>query len=151
MAENVNIKNKRASFEYHFIETLDAGMQLTGTEIKSIRAAKASIAEAFCFFRDHELFIKNMHIAPYEKGGYNNHEPLRERKLLLNRKELNKLEKKIKDRGITIIPVKLFFSESGYAKIKIALAKGKKFFDKREDLKSKDAKVSIDRAMKGNF
>ncbi|MGY6560671.1 MAG: SsrA-binding protein SmpB [Luteibaculaceae bacterium] len=151
MATQVNIKNKKASFEFHFIETFDAGMQLTGTEIKSIREGKASIAEAYCYVEKSEIFIKGMHITTYDKGGYNNHDPYRIRKLLLNRKEINKIEKKVKERGITLIPLKVFFSASGYAKISIALAKGKKIFDKREDLKSKDVKKALDRVMKGAY
>lgn len=148
MSNQVNIKNKRASFEYEFLETFTAGIQLTGTEIKSIRAGKASIIEGYCFMKDGELFIKNMYIAEYDKGTYNNHEPKRDRKLLLNRSELDKLEKKKKDIGLTIIPLKVFINNNGFAKMDIALAKGKKLHDKREDLKSKDAKRELDRAMK---
>lgn len=140
-------KNKRASFEYEFLETFTAGIQLTGTEIKSIRAGKASIIEGYCFLKDGELFIKNMYIAEYDKGTYNNHDPKRDRKLLLNRSELDKLSKK-KDVGLTIIPLKVFISKNGFAKMDIALAKGKKLHDKREDLKGKDAQREMDRAMK---
>ncbi|MGE0560894.1 MAG: SsrA-binding protein SmpB [Flavobacteriales bacterium] len=148
MSNQINIKNKRASFEYEFLETFTAGIQLTGTEIKSIRAGKASIIEGYCFIKDGELFIKNMYIAEYDKGTYNNHDPKRDRKLLLNRSELDKLEKKKKDVGLTIIPLKVFISKNGFAKMDIALAKGKKLHDKREDLKGKDAKREMDRAMK---
>lgn len=148
MSNQVNIKNKRASFEYEFLETFTAGIQLTGTEIKSIRTGKASIIEGYCFLKDGELFIKNMYIAEYDKGTYNNHDPKRDRKLLLNRSELDKLSKKKKDVGLTIIPLKVFISKNGFAKMDIALAKGKKLHDKREDLKGKDAQRDMDRAMK---
>lgn len=148
MSNQINIKNKKASFEYEFIEKFTAGIQLTGTEIKSIRAGKASIVEGYCFLKDNELFIKNMYIAEYEQGSYNNHNPKRDRKLLLNRTEINKLIKKKKDVGLTIVPLKVFINKKGYAKLDIALAKGKKLHDKRHDLKDKDAKRQMDRAMK---
>ena len=145
---SVVIKNRKASFKYEFIEQFDAGIVLTGTEVKSIRDSKASIAEAYCKIIESELWILNMHIEEYDPGSYNNHNVRRERKLLLKRTELTKLEKKTKDVGLTIIPTKLFFSEKGYAKIHIALAKGKKLYDKRQDLKNKDLKRDIDRAKK---
>jgi SsrA-binding protein len=148
VSNDINIKNKRASFEYEFIETFTAGIQLTGTEIKSIRAGKASIIEGYCFIKDGELFIKNMYIAEYTQGTYNNHDPKRDRKLLLNRSELDKLTKKKKDVGLTIIPLKIFINKNGYAKLNIALAKGKKLHDKRQDLKAKDDKRAMDRALK---
>ncbi|MDF1672192.1 MAG: SsrA-binding protein SmpB [Vicingaceae bacterium] len=148
MSNQINIKNKKASFEYEFIEKFTAGIQLTGTEIKSIRAGKASIVEGYCFLKDGEVFIKNMYIAEYEQGSYNNHNPKRDRKLLLNRTEINKLIKKKKDVGLTIVPLKVFINKKGYAKLDIALAKGKKLHDKRHDLKDKDAKRQMDRAMK---
>lgn len=148
MSTGISIKNKKAKFEYEFLETFTAGIQLTGTEIKSIRAGKASIVEGYCFMKNGELFIKNMYIAEYEQGTYNNHEPKRDRKLLLNRSELDKLEKKKKDVGLTIVPLKVFINNKGFAKMDIALAKGKKLHDKRDDLKSKDAKREMDRAMK---
>jgi SsrA-binding protein len=148
VSNDVNIKNKRASFEYEFIETFTAGIQLTGTEIKSIRAGKASIIEGYCFIKNGELFIKNMYIAEYTQGTYNNHDPKRDRKLLLNRSELDKLTKKKKDVGLTIVPLKIFINKNGYAKLNIALAKGKKLHDKREDLKAKDDKRAMDRALK---
>jgi SsrA-binding protein len=148
VSNEVNIKNKRASFEYEFIETFTAGIQLTGTEIKSIRAGKASIIEGYCYIKNGELFIKNMYIAEYEQGTYNNHDPKRDRKLLLNRSELDKLTKKKKDVGLTIIPLKIFINKNGYAKLNIALAKGKKLHDKRQDLKAKDDKRAMDRALK---
>jgi len=148
MGNQINIKNRKAKFEYEFLEKFTAGIQLYGTEIKSIRAGKASIVEGFCFVNNDELFIKNMYISEYEQGSYNNHEPRRTRKLLLNRNEIDKLIKKKKDVGLTIVPLSLFINDKGYAKLDIALAKGKKLHDKRHDLKDKDAKRSMDRAMK---
>lgn len=144
----VHIKNKRAKFEYELLEKFDAGIMLSGTEIKSIRNNKASIVEAFCVFVKGELFIRNMHIAEYEKASHYNHEPKRDRKLLLHQKELDKLQKKLKDQGLTIVPLLVYVNDRGWAKMKIALAKGKKIHDKRQDLKDKDAKRAIDRAMK---
>lgn len=150
MATNsdINIKNKKASFEYELVDTYDAGIQLTGAEIKSIRAGKASIVEAFCFFKNEELWIKGMHVAQYDAASYNNVSSTRDRKLLLKRQELDKLGKKLKDKGFTIVPLRIYIAQSGYAKVKIALARGKKIHDKRESLKEKDAKRSMDRAMK---
>lgn len=148
MSSKVNIRNKRASFEFEFIETFVAGLQLTGTEVKSIRQSKASIAEAYCYFNRNELFIKNMNIAEYSFGNRFNHETKRERKLLLTKKELHKLQRKIKEKGLTIIPIHLFLNEKGWAKIKIALAKGKKVYDKRNDIKEKDMKRDMDRIRK---
>jgi len=148
MSSKVNIRNKRASFEFEFIETFVAGLQLTGTEVKSIRQSKASISEAYCYFNRNELFIKNMNIAEYSFGNRFNHETKRERKLLLTKKELHKLQRKIKEKGLTIIPIHLFLNEKGWAKIKIALAKGKKVYDKRNDIKEKDMKRDMDRIRK---
>lgn len=145
---SVVIKNRKAKFQYEFIEEFTAGIVLKGTEIKSIRASQASIAEAYCKIIDDELFILNMHIEIYDPGSYNNHEVRRVRKLLLKRTEISKLLKKTKDVGLTIIPTKLFISEAGFAKLNIALAKGKKLYDKRQDLKKKDIKRDIDRASK---
>jgi SsrA-binding protein len=142
---NINIKNKKASFEYSFLETFIAGIQLMGTEIKSVRNAKVSMQEAYCYFNNGELYVKSMHIAPYEKGTHFNHEPLRERKLLLKKKELTKLESKSEEKGLTIIPVRLFINDRGFAKMEIALAKGKKLYDKREDIKAKDVKREMER------
>lgn len=142
---SVHIKNKKAKFEYELIEKFTAGMQLLGTEIKSIRDNKASITEAFCTFRKNELYIRSMYIAPYEPAGKEGHEERRDRKLLLNAQELGKLKKKMKDQGMTIVPTLLFISDSGFAKIQIALAKGKKLYDKRQDLKQKDLKRDIER------
>lgn len=143
----VEIKNKKANFQYFLGDEFTAGIKLTGTEIKSIRNNKASIIEAYCRFQKDELMVFNMYIAEYDNGGYSNHEPRRPRKLLLNRSELNKLKKEMKNVGQTIVPTLLFIADSGYAKLKIAVAKGKKMHDKRDDLKQKDLKRQIDRAM----
>jgi SsrA-binding protein len=144
----IDIKNRKASFEYSFIDKYIAGLQLTGTEIKSIREGKANINEGFCVFNHGELYIRNMHVAHYFNGTYNNVEEKRDRKLLLNKNELNKLQNKLKDQGLTIIPLRLFITDKGYAKLEIALAKGKKLFDKREDIKKKDTEREISRKMK---
>lgn len=120
-------------------------MQLLGTEIKSLRLGKASIAEAYCFMKDGELWIKNMNIQEYAFGNINNHDPIRERKLLLNKHELTKIEKKLKDQGVTVVPLKVYLSEKGLAKIDIALARGKKLYDKRESIKDRDVKRDLDR------
>ncbi|MGK7395365.1 MAG: SsrA-binding protein SmpB [Candidatus Cyclobacteriaceae bacterium M3_2C_046] len=137
-SNNINIKNKKASFEYHFLEKYVAGVVLQGTEIKSIRQGKASLQEAYCTFLQEELWVRNMHISPYKEGTYANHEPKRDRKLLLNKRELNKLESKMNEKGLTMIPIRLFLNDRGLAKLEIALAKGKKIYDKREDIKQKD-------------
>ena len=144
----INIKNKKASFEYHFLETLSAGIQLFGTEIKSIRQSQASISEAYCAFIDDELFVKNMHIAEYKQGTYNNHPVKRDRKLLLHKAELRKLSYQLQDKGLTIIPLRLYLNDKGLAKIEIALAKGKKIFDKRDDLKKRDLQRETQRRFK---
>lgn len=143
----VNIQNKKARYEYELLEFFTAGMQLLGTEIKSIRQGKASIAEAYCYMRDGEMWVKNMNIAEYDFGNINNHDPYRERKLLLEKTEIKKIERKTKDQGITIVPLKVFLNSSGWAKMDIALAKGKKTHDKRHSLKEKDMKRDIDRRM----
>ena len=144
----VNIKNKKATFEYEILETFTAGIQLQGTEIKSIRESKASLIDSFCQFFKGELYVKNLHIAEYFFGTHFNHESRRERKLLLQKKELQKLERKLKESGLTIIPLRLFMTDRGLAKLDIALAKGKKQYDKRETLKEKDTKRDMDRMMK---
>ena len=148
MSSKIDIKNKKAKFEFEFLENYTAGLQLYGTEIKSIRNNKASITEAYAVMIKNELFLRNMYIADYENGSHYNHESKRDRKLLLNKIELSKLNKKLKNKGLTIVPIKLFISDNGWAKINIALAKGKKIHDKREDLKSKDAQREIDRKLK---
>lgn len=145
---NLKIKNKKAYFLYEIVEKYVAGVQLLGTEIKSIRGGKVSLTEAYCTFIGNEIFIKNLNIAEYELGGYVNHEPRRDRKLLLNRQEINKLEKKIKERGFALVPLTLFTNDKGIAKIEIALARGKKQFDKRQDIKQKDNKRELDRMKK---
>ena len=151
MKKSINILNKKARFSYDLLDTYTAGIVLSGTEIKSIRASKASIAESFCEFNDSgELFVINMTVQEYHHGNHFNHRPKAERKLLLNKKELRKLEKEVKNTGLTIIPTKLFINEKGFAKLKIALAKGKKLFDKRETIKDRDNKRNLDR-IKKNF
>ena len=143
--QSISIRNKKASFEYNFLATYKAGIMLTGTEVKAIRSGKASLNDAYCVFMNEELWIKNMHISEYSHGSYNNHEPKRLRKLLLNKAELIKLLSKMKEKGNTIIPVQLFFNERGIAKIEIALARGKKMFDKREDIKKRDVEREMNR------
>ena len=145
---HVSIKNRRASFEYSFIDKYIAGIQLTGTEIKSIRESKSNINDAFGVFLNDELYIRNMHIAHYFNGTYNNVEEKRDRKLLLNKRELDKLQDKLKDKGLTIVPLRLFINEKGYAKLEIALAKGKKLFDKRDDIKKRDSEREMARVRK---
>ncbi len=144
----VSIKNKRASFEFMFIEIFMAGIVLKGTEIKSIRMGSVSLTEGYCYFKNGELFVKNINISIYTEGNFYNHTPTQDRKLLLTKKELYKLESKLKDKGLTIIPIHLFTNEKGFAKLEIALAKGKKLYDKRETLKSKDIKRDIQRDLK---
>lgn len=134
----IEIRNKKASFEYEFLENYTAGIVLTGTEIKSIRAGKASLVDSYCYFSGGELYVKNMHIAEYWWGTFNRHDPKRDRKLLLTRKELRKLSRAVKEKGLTIVTRRLFISETGYAKLDIALARGKKEYDKRESIKEKD-------------
>lgn len=146
--QNIRIKNKKAFFDYEIIETFVAGIQLAGTEIKSIRGGKASLIDSFCSFINNQLYVRNMHIAEYDFGTCNNHVAKRDRKLLMNRKELDKLQKKTKEGGITIVPLKLFINDRGIAKLEISLAKGKKTYDKRETLKLKDDAREMDRAMK---
>ncbi|RCH56192.1 SsrA-binding protein [Mucilaginibacter hurinus] len=146
--QDIYIKNKKAYFEYHMLEEYTAGIKLLGTEIKSIREGKANINDAFCTFIDGQLYVRNLHIAEYSMGSFYNHEAKRDRVLLLNKKELKKLLVKGEERGLTIIPLALFISERGFAKLKIALAQGKKTYDKRETLKERDVKVEMDRAMK---
>ncbi|NVK63704.1 MAG: SsrA-binding protein SmpB [Flavobacteriales bacterium] len=148
MQQKINIVNKKAKFEYHLMDQFTAGIQLSGTEIKSIRNNKASIAEAYCVVSDGEVFIRNMQIQAYENSSFYNHKLKRDRKLLLNRKEIDKLEKFMKDKGNTIVPLKMFISDKGWAKLVISTAKGKKLYDKRNDLKDKDDKRAMDRAMK---
>lgn len=147
MESKIRIRNKKAGYEYLLIDKYVAGMQLQGTEIKSIRTGKVSLGEAYCTFKGDELFVINMHIAEYKWGTYNNHEPKRDRKLLLTAHELKKIAKKVKEKGFTIIPTFLFINDKGLAKIEIATAKGKKLHDKRESIKTKDIKRDMDRKM----
>lgn len=141
----INIKNKKARFEYEFIDTYVAGITLKGTEIKSIREGKVSLTEAYCYFRRNELYIKQMHITPYSMATVYNHEATRERKLLLNRKELDKLETKFEEKGLSIVPVRLFVNDKGLAKVEIALARGKKLHDKRQGIKERDVRREMSR------
>jgi SsrA-binding protein len=145
---NIVIRNRRASFEYEFIEKYIAGIQLRGTEIKALRQGKASLNDSYCQFYKGELYVKGLSISEYSWGNINNHDPLRERKLLLTARELRKLERKVRESGLTIIVLKIFVNERGLAKLEIALAKGKKSYDKREDLKQKDARREIERSSK---
>ena len=144
----VQVRNKKASFEYFFVDTYTAGIVLTGTEIKSIRMGKASLVDTFCFINNGEIWVKGMNISPYFYGSYNNHEAKRDRKLLLNKREINRLQEAIKQIGYTIVPTLLFIDKNGRAKVDIALAKGKKEFDKRQTLKEKEDRREMDRAMK---
>ena len=148
MQNKVNIQNKRARFEYHLEDVFTAGIQLGGTEIKSIRNGKASILEAYGVFQNGEVWVRNMHITAYENGSFYNHKPRADRKLLLNKREIAKIEKFLKVKGNTIVPLKIFISDKGWAKMNIACAVGKKLHDKRQDLKEKDDKLDMDRAMK---
>ncbi|MDR3236405.1 MAG: SsrA-binding protein [Prevotellaceae bacterium] len=142
---NINIKNKRASFDYELLDAYTAGIVLYGTEIKSIRAGKASLADAYCYFAGNELYVKNMHIAEYWWGGFSNHDPRRDRKLLLHRKELEKLLRRHKEKGLTIVATRLYVDENGRAKLNLALARGKKAYDKRESIKEKDVRRDMER------
>lgn len=144
-SNDINIKNKKASFEYSFIETFEAGIVLQGTEIKSIREGKVSLQEAYCFIENEELFVKGMNISPYSQASFKNHDPIRTRKLLLSKKEIVKIASKHDEKGLTIIPVRLYVTQRGFAKMNIALAKGKKLYDKRNTIKEKDQKRELSR------
>ncbi|MDE6927773.1 MAG: SsrA-binding protein SmpB [Muribaculaceae bacterium] len=145
--KEVNIKNRRATYDYHIVDTFTAGIVLTGTEIKSIRLGKAGLTDTFCYMNNGELWVKNMYIAEYFYGTYNNHAARRDRKLLLNRKELDRLDKDGKEAGFTIVPLKLFINERGLAKLVIGLARGKKEYDKRQSLKEREDKRDMARIM----
>jgi SsrA-binding protein len=145
---DIVIKNKKASHDYEFLEKYIAGIKLYGTEIKSIRLGKAALSDSYCFFSDGELYLRGMHISEYWWGNLNNHDPLRDRKLLLTKRELNKIERKTKESGLTIIVLKVFINDRGLAKAEIAISKGKKEYDKRETLKRKDSERELDRARK---
>ena len=146
--KNINIRNKRATFDYEILEEYVAGVVLVGTEIKSIRLGKASLTESYCYFDKGELWLRGMNVAEYGWGTCNNHAPRRDRKLLLQRKELNKLQRALQDRGLTIVALRLFLSEKGLAKVVIGLARGRKSYDKREYIKANNAKREMDKAMK---
>jgi SsrA-binding protein len=146
--KKIQIVNRKASFEYNFLDEYEAGILLTGTEIKSIRSGNANLKEAYCTFKNGELFIRNMNIAEYKYGTDNNHEPTRVRKLLLKKVELKKLHRKVQEKGLTIVPYKLFISERGFAKLVVMLAQGKKSFDKRDSIKERDNKRDLDRIKK---
>jgi len=144
------IRNRKARHEFHIEETYEAGLALRGTEVKSLRAGKASLNEAFAYFRDNELWLKNMYIKAYEHGSYSNHDEFRDRKLLLKKREIREIDKEIAQKGKTLVPLKLYF-KNGYAKLLIGLAKGKKQYDKREDIRQKDVKRELDRKVKGSY
>ena len=145
---HIEIKNRKASFQYQLLEKMEAGIVLTGTEIKSLREGKASIGEAYCLFQKGELYVKNLHIAEYKYGSHQNHEEKRDRKLLLKREELRKLERKVKEKGLTIVPLRLYIGERGIAKLEIALGQGKRSYDKRKSIQDKDMKREMDRRQK---
>ncbi|WP_108172669.1 SsrA-binding protein SmpB [Christiangramia gaetbulicola] len=148
MKNSINIKNRKAKFNYEFLDKYTAGIKLAGTEIKAIREGKANIAESFCEFNNHELFVINMHVEEYSHATHFNHNPKSERKLLMQRRELRKLEKEVTNSGLTIIPLRLFINDRGLAKLQIALAKGKKLYDKRETIKDRESKRRLDRIKK---
>jgi SsrA-binding protein len=149
--KTIEIVNRKAEHEYFFDLTIEAGILLVGTEIKSIRAGSVNMNDAYCYFKKGELFLKSLYIGEYDFGNQFNHEPRRARKLLLKRQELKKLEKKVKERGFTIVPYRLYITERGFAKVEIALARGKKSYDKRESIKQRDQKREMDRIKKIKF
>ncbi len=149
MSKDINIKNRRAYFDFEILEKFEAGIMLTGTEVKSIRDGKASIAEAYCFVTsDGELFIKNMHIAEYTEGSHNNHDTTRLRKLLLHKREIERIQNKAKEKTMTIIPLRVYLNDRGIAKMEIGIGRGKKQFDKRQTIKEKENKRNLDRVLK---
>ena len=148
MSQDIYIKNKKAYFEYTILDKYTAGIKLLGTEIKSIREGKANLNDAFCTFIDNQLYVRNLHISEYSHGSFYNHEAKRDRVLLLHKKELKKLQTRGEEKGLTIVPLAMFISERGFAKLEIGLAQGKKTFDKRETMKERDTKIEMDRAMK---
>jgi SsrA-binding protein len=145
IVKRVDIRNRRASFEYSFLETYTAGIALTGTEIKSVRQGKVNLQDAYCLVLNDELYVRQMNIALYSEGTHYNHEPLRDRKLLLTKRELRRLTETLKDQGLTIVPVRMFTTDRGFAKLDIALAKGKKLYDKRDSIKERDAQRDLQR------
>jgi SsrA-binding protein len=146
MSQQTISKNKKALFQYEIIETFVAGVLLSGSEIKSIRQGKLNFVDSYCIFIGKELYVRGLHIAEYTHGGYANHVPVHDRKLLLNRTELNRIQKKVKEKGFTIVPISCFLTEKGWAKLEIAISRGKKLYDKRESIKKKDSKRDSDRA-----
>ena len=148
MKNSINIKNRKAKFNYEFLDKYTAGIKLAGTEIKAIREGKANIAESFCEFNNHELFVINMHVEEYSHATHFNHNPKSERKLLMQKRELRKLEKEVTNSGLTIIPLRLFINDRGLAKLQIVLAKGKKLYDKRDTIKDRESKRRLDRIKK---
>lgn len=143
--KHIVVSNRKARYEYHLEEFFTVGIVLTGTEVKSLREGKAALQEAYCYVAGEEVFIKNMTINEYDKGSYNNHDPKRERKLLLRKKEIRRIERHLEEKGYALVPVEVYFSERNFAKMDIALAKGKKLYDKREDIKKKDIERELDR------
>ena len=148
MKNDLNVKNKKAYFEYYILETFTAGLQLLGTEIKSIREGKVNINDTFCTFLNDKLYVRNMHIAEYSHGSFYNHEQKRDRALLLTKKELRKLKEKGEEKGFTIVPLRLFISDRGFAKLEIGMAQGKKLFDKRDTIKDRESKIELSRVLK---
>ncbi|MEQ8907529.1 SsrA-binding protein SmpB [Ekhidna sp.] len=144
-SNNIQIKNRKASYEFEFVEKVEAGIMLKGTEIKSLREGKASIQEAYCYFKKDELFIKGMNISPYSQASFESHEITRDRKLLLKKKELEKFKSKMEEKGLTIVPLRIYINSRGLAKLEVALAKGKKIYDKRDSIKKKDQKRELER------
>ena len=149
--KQLNIVNKKAKFEYHFFQTYEAGISLVGTEVKSIKAGNVSLADAYCLFRKGELFVKSLYIAEYEMGNINNHETRRDRKLLLKKPELRKLERRVSEKGLSIVPYRIYLSERGLIKMELALAQGKKSYDKRTSIKDRESKRDLDRIKKLNY
>ena len=149
--KQLNIVNKKAKFEYHFIQTIEAGISLVGTEVKSVKAGNVSLADAYCLFKKGELFVKSLYIAEYEMGNINNHEPRRDRKLLLKKPELRKLERRVSEKGFSVIPYRMYLSDRGLIKIEIVLAQGKKAYDKRHTIKDRESKRDLDRIKKLNY
>lgn len=146
--KNVEIKNRKATFEYFFVDTYEAGLKLVGTEVKALRAGNANLSDAYCVFRGNDLEVHSMYIGEYKFGNQNNHETRRVRRLLLKKAELKKLQRKVEEKGNTIVPYRLYFNERGFAKLEIALAKGKKSYDKRDQIKERDQKRELDRLKK---
>jgi SsrA-binding protein len=141
--KELHIVNRKASHDFLLLENYTAGIMLKGTEIKAVRLGKVNMSDAFCYFKDNELFIRNLHISEYEQASFETHDPKRARKLLLNKREIKKLSTKVKEKGYTIAPIRIFLSDTGYAKLEIALAKGKKTFDKRESIKEKESRREL--------